>query len=67
MALDEADHPSRWQLFIEVRDSLRGVLSPRLSLTHLLKNGPRIARRVRVKRTKRPLQSVKLNAIAQEF
>jgi hypothetical protein len=67
MALDGEEHPSRWQLFIETRDSLRGVLAPRLSLTHLLKNGPRIAKRAGVKRTKRPLQSVKLNAIAQGF
>jgi len=67
MALGEEEHPSRWQLFIETRDSLRGVLAPRLLLTHLLKNGPRIASRARVRRTKRTLQSVKLHAIAHGF
>jgi hypothetical protein len=36
MALCEEEHPSRWSLFVEVRDSLRGVLAPRLSLPHLL-------------------------------
>lgn len=67
MALDGEEHPSRWQLFVEVRDSLRGILAPRLSLGHLLENGPRIARRARVKRPKRPLQSVKLHQIATGF
>lgn len=65
--MDEEEHPSRWQLFIEVRDSLRNVLAPALSLKHLLANGPGIARRAKVKRAKRPLQSVKLNAIAKGF
>jgi hypothetical protein len=65
MALDEEDHPSRWQLFIEVRDSLLGVLAPRLPLAHLLENGQRIAQRVRVKRPKRPLQGVTLNKCAK--
>lgn len=64
MALDGEEHPSRWQLFIEARDSLRGILAPSLSLRHLLANGPRIARRARVNRPERPLQSVRLNEIA---
>jgi hypothetical protein len=67
MALDEEEHPSRWRLFIEVRDSLRSVLAPALSLKHLLANGPGIARRAVVKRAKRPLQGVKLNVIANGF
>lgn len=64
MALAEEEHPSRWKMFIEVRDSLRGILAPRLTLGHLLENGQRIAKRTRVKRPKRPLQSVMLNKTA---
>lgn len=62
--MDGEEHPSRWRLFIEARDSLRGILAPRLSLSHLLANGPGIAARARVKRPKRPLQSVRMDAIA---
>jgi hypothetical protein len=62
--LDGQDHPSRWQLFIEARDCLAGVLAPRLPLRHLLANGPRIAERAHVKRPRRPLQGVMLNRIA---
>jgi hypothetical protein len=67
MALDQEDHPSRWRLFIEARDSLRGVLAPRLRLEHLLRNGPRIARRARVKRPQRPLQTVALHRLASRI
>jgi hypothetical protein len=66
MAFNEEDHPSRWLLFVEVRDSLRGVLAPRLKLQHLIDHGKRIARRARVKRPNRPLQSVKLQKIGLE-
>lgn len=65
--MDGQRHPSRWQLFIEARDSLVGILAPRLSLKHLLANGPRIARRARINRPKRPLQGVRLNQIAKGF
>lgn len=67
MGLDGDEHPSRWRLFIEARDSLVGILAPRLSLRHLLANGPKIARRARVKRPRRPLQGVKLNQLATNF
>jgi hypothetical protein len=64
MALDQEEQPSRWNLFIEARDTIRGVIAPRLSLTHMLENGPRIARRMDVKRPKRPLQGVRLHKVA---
>jgi hypothetical protein len=67
MALDQEEQPSRWNMFIEARDTLRGILAPRLSLTHLLANGPRIARRMDVKRPKRPLQSVKLHKVVSKL
>jgi hypothetical protein len=65
MALDGEEHPSRWQIFIEVRDSIRRILAPSLPLRHLLHNGPRIARRTRVKRPRRPLQTVEMNRLAK--
>ncbi len=66
MALGDEDHPSRWSLFVEARDSVRSVLAPPLALGHLLANGPRIARRCRVKRPRRPLQTVELHRLAME-
>jgi hypothetical protein len=67
MALDLEEHPSRWSIFIEVRDCLRGILAPRLTLAHLLQNGPRIAKRARVKRPNRPLQGVAIAKHAAKF
>lgn len=61
MALDLEEHPSRWRLYVEVRDSLRAILAPALRLLHLLRHGARIAEKARIKRPKRPLQSVQLS------
>jgi hypothetical protein len=57
------DHPSRWRVIVEVRDCLRGILAPRLTLPHLLANGPRISKKARVRRPKRPLQGVAVSKL----
>ena len=67
MALDLEEHLSRWSVFIEVRDCLRGILSPRLTLAHLLEHGPRIAKRARIRRPNRPLQGVIIAKHAAHF
>ena len=67
MALCQDEHPSRWSLFVEIRDSLREVLAPRLSLPHLLRNGGQIAQQAKNRRPKRPLQSVELTKIGLRF
>jgi hypothetical protein len=64
MALHSAEQPSRWSIYVEVRDCLKGILAPRLSLPHLLENGPRISAKARVRRPKRPLQGVAISKIA---
>ena len=64
--MDEEEQPSRWSLFIEARDCLRGILAPRLGLRHLLSNGKRIAGKAKVKRPKRPLQGVGLSKMANQ-
>ena len=43
---------------MEVRDSLRAVLAPPLSLAHLLRRGRSIALSLRKHRPKRPMQLV---------
>lgn len=65
MALEDDEHPSRWSLFVEVRDCLKGILAPRLKLPHLLQHGTRIAKEARVQRPKRPLQGVMLAKITK--
>lgn len=66
MGLDEEASPSRWRIFMEVRDSLRYALVPALNLAHLLANGPRIARRARIKRQARPLHVLNLMRILKK-
>ena len=56
MGLSQQSAPSRWRLYLEARDCLREALAPALPLSHLLKNGARIARRTRLARPKRPRQ-----------
>ena len=63
MGLDEEATPSRWRIFMEVRDSLRQALVPALTLAHLLAYGPRIAKRARIKRPARPLHALNLMRI----
>lgn len=58
MGLGEDASPSRWRLYLEARDTLVQTLAPALKLSHLLKNGQRIAKRTRVKRPDRPLHTL---------
>jgi hypothetical protein len=53
----------RWQVFKEVRDSVIGVLQMPLTLRHLLRRGPIIAKAFRECRPKRPRQMEKLNKL----
>ena len=57
------DEVSRWNVFVEVRDALRVVLAPPLSLSHLLRRGRRIALSLRKRRPKRPMQLVQIRRI----
>ena len=64
MALRSEDQPSRWSVYVEVRDCLRGILAPRLTLPHLLANGAGISKKARVRRPMRPLQGVAMSNFA---
>ena len=57
------DEVSRWNVFVEVRDSLRAVLAPPLSLAHLLRRGRCIALSLRRRRAKRPMQLAQIRRI----
>jgi hypothetical protein len=57
------DEVSRWNAFVEVRDSLRSVLAPPLSLPHLLRRGRSIALSLRKRRPKRLMQLAKIRRI----
>lgn len=57
------DEVSRWNVYVEVRDSLRAVLAPPLSLAHLLRRGRPIALSLRKRHPKRPMQLVKIRRI----
>jgi hypothetical protein len=57
------DDVSRWNVFVEVRDSLRAVLAPPLSLAHLLQRGRCIALALRRQRPKRPMQLTQIRRI----
>ena len=48
---------------MEVRDSLRAVLAPSLSLAHLLRRGRYIALSLRRRRAKRPMQLAQIRRI----
>lgn len=67
MALNLDEHPSRWKLYVEVRDCVHGILAPRLPLPHLMENGARIAAKARVRRPKRPLQGVGFHRLASRL
>ena len=66
MFLSEESPPSRWQLFLEARDTLRQTLAPALPLAHLLTHGPRLAIKTRVRRPKRPPQIVHLAKMTRQ-
>jgi hypothetical protein len=55
--LDEVSH---WRVVLEVRDCLRRVLAPPLSLLHLLKRGHAIALSSRTGSRRRPLQMTQI-------
>jgi hypothetical protein len=52
-----------WPVFVEIRDSIRGILAPALRLAHLLQHGPRIARRLKATPRKRTMQHARLLSI----
>jgi len=57
------DEVSRWNVFVEVRDSLHAVLAPPLSLAHLLRRGRCIALSLRRRRPKRSMQLAQIRRI----
>jgi len=57
------DEVSRWNVLVEVRDSLRSVLAPPLKLAHLLRRGRQIALSLRKRRPERPMQLVRIRQI----
>jgi hypothetical protein len=58
------DEQSRvWPVFIEIRDSVRAVLAPPLSIGRLLRRGSKIARSLRQGRRCRKMQRSKLTRI----
>lgn len=57
------DEVSRWNVLVEVRDSLRSVLAPPLTLAHLLRRGRQIALSLRKHRPKRPMQLVRIRQL----
>jgi hypothetical protein len=57
------DEVSRWQVLVEVRDSLQKTLVPALDLGHLIKRGRAIALRLRHARPDRTRQLVKIRQI----
>jgi hypothetical protein len=57
------DEVSRWRIVLEVRDCLQRVLSPPLSLPHLLQRGRAIALTSRTRRPKRPLQMTQIRKV----
>jgi hypothetical protein len=57
------DEVSRWNVYVEVRDSVRAVLAPPLSLRHLLRRGRNIALSLRKRWSKRVMQLVQIRQI----
>jgi len=60
------DEVSRWSVFVEVRDCLRALLAPPLSLAYLLAHGRAVALSLRTLRPRRPPQLVKIREIFQK-
>jgi hypothetical protein len=58
------DEQSRaWPVFIEIRDAVKAVLAPALSIRKLIRRGPEIARSLRQSRRRRKMQRSKLKNI----
>jgi hypothetical protein len=58
------DERSRlWPVFIEIRDAVKAVLAPPLSIRKLIRRGPKIARSLRQVRRRRKMQRSKLTRI----
>jgi hypothetical protein len=58
------DEQSRlWPVFIEIRDAVKAVLAPPLSIKKLIRRGPKIARSLRQGRRRRKMQRSKLTRI----
>jgi hypothetical protein len=58
------DEQSRvWPVFIEIRDAVKAVLAPPLSIGTLIRRGPKIARRLRQGCRRRKMQRSNLNRI----
>lgn len=55
----------RWQVFKEVRDSVITVLRMPLTLRHLLRRGPAIAKSLCENRPYRPRQMQRLNELLE--
>ena len=55
------EEPSRrWPVYVEIRDTVRAILAPALALAHLLRNGRRIAQRLREPPRRRKMQRSRL-------
>lgn len=62
------DEQSRaWPVFIEIRDAVKAVLAPAISLRKLIRRGPKIARSLRQSRRCRKMQRSKLKSIFSKF
>jgi hypothetical protein len=58
------DEQSRlWPVFIEIRDAVKAVLAPPLSIRKLIRRGPKIARSLRQGHRRRKMQRSKLTRI----
>jgi hypothetical protein len=54
------DEQSRvWPVFIEIRDAVKAVLAPPLSIGRLIRRGPKMARRLRQGRRRPKMQRSK--------
>lgn len=54
---------SRWNVLVEVRDSLHAILAPALDLAHLLRRGRALALALRRQRPNREMQLVKIRRV----
>ena len=62
------DERSRvWPVFIEIRDAVKAVLAPALSIRKLIRRGPKIACSLRQGHRRRKMQRSKLKTIFSRF
>ena len=58
------DEESRvWPVFVEIRDAVKAVPAPALSITKLIRRGPKLARGLRQGSRRRKMQRSKLRSI----